>query len=387
MHKHLYSRFLQANPDWLHFAAHSHYLWPDATCDAHVQYWEDSARLVDRKWEYIFGSVLPSVQKSVATRLNTDSPEQIVFAPNTHELVSRLLTCFSRRGKVRILSTDSEFHSFDRQAKRLEETQWAEVDWVATQPFETFENRLCEKLQNNHYDLLYLSTIFFNSGIGVSSLDEIVQQAKSSCQAIVLDAYHSFCALPINLQPIQDDVFLVAGGYKYAQSGEGVCFMHVPKDTEWKPVNTGWYAGFADLESGPKTEVAFSRDGQRFAGATFDPSGLYRMKAVFEMMDRNNLSQETVHQYVQRLQQEFLELVSRQESAILNLDQLVDSPGWNRGHFFAFEMNSETQAAEYGQRLKERRIMVDVRTNRVRFGFGLYQDSDDLQQLAERIFH
>jgi hypothetical protein len=29
--KHLFSRALTAAPGWLHFAAHSHHLWPDAS--------------------------------------------------------------------------------------------------------------------------------------------------------------------------------------------------------------------------------------------------------------------------------------------------------------------------------------------------------------------
>ena len=40
-----FSRFFGANPGLLHFSAHSHHPWPDATEAAHAQYWRDSATL------------------------------------------------------------------------------------------------------------------------------------------------------------------------------------------------------------------------------------------------------------------------------------------------------------------------------------------------------
>ena len=50
-----FSRFRAADPRRLHFAAHSHHPWPDATEAAHARYWSDSAALADRKWERVLG--------------------------------------------------------------------------------------------------------------------------------------------------------------------------------------------------------------------------------------------------------------------------------------------------------------------------------------------
>src|SRR5437762_4021096 len=49
--KRLFSRAIAANPGRLHFAAHSHHLWPDASYDGHLAAWNDAAELADRKWE------------------------------------------------------------------------------------------------------------------------------------------------------------------------------------------------------------------------------------------------------------------------------------------------------------------------------------------------
>ncbi|HEX5128573.1 MAG TPA: hypothetical protein VFV90_02445, partial [Usitatibacter sp.] len=57
-----FSRALLAQPGRLHFAAHSHHPWPDATLAAQERCWLDAAALLDRKWERVLGEVLPRAQ-------------------------------------------------------------------------------------------------------------------------------------------------------------------------------------------------------------------------------------------------------------------------------------------------------------------------------------
>ena len=78
--KHLFSRSLAAEPLRLHFAAHSHHLWPDASLAGHIQAWEDAARLADRKWDKVMGELWPTAQAEVAAELGTEQPDSIVFA-------------------------------------------------------------------------------------------------------------------------------------------------------------------------------------------------------------------------------------------------------------------------------------------------------------------
>ena len=42
--KPLFTRSLGADPERLHFAAHSHHLWPDASFEGHCRAWDDAAR-------------------------------------------------------------------------------------------------------------------------------------------------------------------------------------------------------------------------------------------------------------------------------------------------------------------------------------------------------
>ncbi len=67
--------------------------------------------------------------------------------------------------------------------------------------------------------------------------------------------------------------------------------MHVPaKIIKLSPINTGWLADFSALEKAQVGKVSYGPGGQAYMGATFDPSGLYRMRAVFRWMKDINLN-------------------------------------------------------------------------------------------------
>jgi len=161
-----FSRFLNTEPDRLHFAAHSHHPWPDVTREAQAQAWDDAARLMDDKWEHVLGPVLDEVRGHVAQHLNLPDPSTIAVAPNTHEFLKRLLSCFPADRPIRILTSDGEFHSFTRQIARLEEERLVEVTRVPAEPFTTFEDRFYSAAQQG-FDLVFVSQVFFNSGFAL----------------------------------------------------------------------------------------------------------------------------------------------------------------------------------------------------------------------------
>lgn len=165
-----FRRFLEADPERLHFAAHSHHFWPDVTFEAHQRAWLDAARLADDKWDNVFSEVWSQAQRHAATELALPSPESIVFAPNTHELVLRLLSCLGPKPKV--VASDSEFHSFERQTRRLEEEGLLELTRVPAEPFATFPARLA--IASKDAELVFFSQVFFNSGAQVEHLDGLV---------------------------------------------------------------------------------------------------------------------------------------------------------------------------------------------------------------------
>lgn len=377
MYQQFFQHFLLANQDKQHFACHSHHYWPDVTREATIAYWDDSARLVDEKWQHIFGVRVPHTQQLIADILNLPVPEQIVFAPNTHEFVMRLLSCFDWRKPVKVLTTDSEFYSFQRQIKRLTEFNTIQVDVIATEPFATFEQRFIQAAAAEQYDMLFCSQVFFNSGYAIADLTDFVQQlARVSEAMIAIDGYHGFMALPTDLSLISERIFYLAGSYKYAQGGEGCCFMIVPTGSELRPWYTGWFAEFGTLAAEKSALVLYSEDGYRFAGATMDFTALYRLESALLLYKQQGITVGRIHRYVQQLQQRFLSLLEVQQHPFLNVSNLLLHNANQHGHFYTFRLESSARVAELAASLKQHGIITDYRGDRLRFGFAIYQNAD-----------
>lgn len=370
-----FSRFL-AQPERLHFAAHSHHPWLDVTRNAQIAAWDDAARLIDGKWEQILGPVLRAAQGHVARQLALPDPATVVFAPNTHELLKRLLSCFPAGRQLRVLTSDAEFHSFTRQIARLEEEELVVIQRIAAEPFESFAERFAKAARAGHH-FIYLSSVFFNSGFALEDVGTIAAAAGDAM--LVIDGYHAFMARPVDWSALASRAFFIAGGYKYAMAGEGACFMHCPPGWGLRPRDTGWYAGFGALSDSGVGRVSYAVDAGRFMGATFDASGLYRFNAVQDWLKQLGISVADIHRHARELQRAFL---AKLPAGPLEARQLVVPEDLPHGNFLTLEVED---AAELQARLLAAKVVTDHRGNRLRIGFGIYQTAADVDALIRRL--
>jgi len=364
----------------LHAAAHSHHPWPDVSFDAQQAAWQDAARLLDRKWDYIFGETIPAAQRHIARQLNLPDPGTIAFGPNTHSFVQRLLSCLPTQPNPRILTTGSEFMSFSRQIARLEEDELVHVTRIATEPFDSFASRFADEASKDIYDLVFLSQVYFDSGFAVGDLNQIVSAVPDPETIVAIDGYHGFMAVPTDVSAIADRAFYLAGGYKYAMAGEGACFLHCPPGYGARPRDTGWYAGFGSLEAA-SDDVPYADDGSRFLGATFDVSGLYRFNAVQNWLASQDLSVAGMLAHVRGIERAFLDELD-QHKVPINRSMLLMPDESRRGRFLAFRT---PDAGAIAAQLGKRNIIVDSRGDRLRIGFGIYHEIEDAVRVAQAL--
>lgn len=388
MLKRFFRRFLEAAPDRVHFAAHSHHLWPDVTYDAHMTSWLDAARLADKKWDRIFGELWPNAQRHVARTLSLPDPSTIAFASNTHELVWRVISGARTSSKSptklpRILTTDGEFHSFARQAQRLEESGDLMIDRVEVEPFATFGERFATRARSQQYDVVLTSQVFFGSGFALddATMTSIASAVRDRDTLVVIDGYHGFLARPTSLAAIAERVFYVAGGYKYAMTGEGACFVHAPAGYSERPRNTGWFAAFGGLASA-QGGVEYGPGALRFLGATFDPTAIYRFVAVMDWLEREGVTVEAIHEHVVKLEESFVRELDAAKLSLSSESLVVPLREPSRGNFLTFET---PDASRIQARLLEGNVITDVRGNRLRVGLGVYHDEDDIVRGVARI--
>jgi selenocysteine lyase/cysteine desulfurase len=376
--KALFSRSLSADPDRLHFAAHSHHLWPDASFEGQVAAWNDAAHLADRKWDRVMDEVWPAAQAEVASELGTGQPDSVVFSTNTHDFLVRLVTAAPRRsGQLRVLTSDGEFHSARRQLARWEEAGWLNVERVPTEPFESFAERFLEAARSGEHDFVLVSHVLFGSGRLFDRVDELAALAQPEGPWVAVDGYHAFMAIEAPLgAAAAHRTFYLGGGYKYAMAGEGCAFLHAPPGFGHRPPVTGWFAEFEDL-SLPPGSVGYASDARRFLGATFDPSALYRFLAVRRMLADSGLTTARISAHVEALQQRLLAGIGNTALASAELVNPLD--GRPHARFLAFR---SPHAQRWYAELKARNCITDVRGDVLRIGFGIYQDEGDVDALV-----
>jgi kynureninase len=362
---HHYSRFRVS--ERLLLTGHSHQAWPDRGFEAHAAAWLDAARYVDDKWDHAFAQA-ERVREGFA-RLLGDAGGGIALAPNTHELVVRLLSALPLGARPRLVTTDGEFHTIRRQLDRLEE-EGLEVIRVPEAPLESLATRL-RRAVDDRTALVLVSAVFFDTGRIARGLGEVAASCRRHGARFLLDAYHALNVVPVSLADEGlDDAFVVGGGYKYCQLGEGNCFLRIPYDTDLRPVVTGWYSEFTALAERQRPgQVAYGEGGDRFAGATYDPTSHYRAAAVFDFFQEEGLTPALLRE----VSQHQIGLLASAFDA-LDLDPAVATrdrtvPLSDVGGFLALRSPAATSLAK---RLHARGVLTDARGQVLRLGPAPY---------------
>ncbi len=218
-----YTRFRVS--ERLLLTGHSHQAWPDCGFEAHSRAWLDAAELVDDKWERAFTQA-EAVRRGFA-RLLDDAPERLALGANTHELVVRFLSALPLRERPRLVTTDGEFHTIRRQLDRLGEAG-IEVVRVPAHPVRDVAARLAAAATARTAAVL-VSAVLFETGEIVPALPDVLAACRRGGVELLVDAYHALNVVPFALRTSGlTDAYVVGGGYKYCQLGEGNCFLRVP---------------------------------------------------------------------------------------------------------------------------------------------------------------
>lgn len=367
-----YNAFLR--PDRILLTGHSHQAWPDVARDGLSAAFDDAAGHVDDKWQRAT-EVADGVRAAVVERIG-GAAREVALGQSTHELVSRFLSALDLRRRPRLVTTSGEFHSLDRQLRRLAE-EGVEVHFVDTEPPASLPGRLAAAIDDRTAALL-VSTVLFETSASLGDLGEAIAAAQRAGAEVLLDAYHAFNVVPFRVEELgPDPIFVTAGGYKYAQWGEGCCFLRVPPATRLRPVYTGWFSDFSHLDSarGSGAVRYGARPCDRFAGSTYDPTSHYRALAVAGFFREQELS-------VDRLRELSLRQTKRIIAGLEGFDVLTPRAAEERGGFVALRL---PDAAGTVQRLRERGIWVDSRGDVLRLGPAPYTTDDEIDRALEAL--
>jgi kynureninase len=245
---------------------------------------------LDDKWDDIFSNIIPRTQSIIAKHSQWSHPNYVSFAGSTHELLIRLFSALIKNNQpLKVLTSEFEYHSARRLFQNLKSHQLIELEAINCPPVE-ITDQLTTKLAHAKFDVCFLSQCFFQSGYTISEKFLMELFKKFPETLFIIDCYHTFAAREINFTSTCKNFALLGGGYKYAMSGEGCCFLAVhPELKVQEPIYNGWMSEFSSLNksSGSILNPAPVTLGYyRFLGATFDPIGIYRMASVWEYFEK-----------------------------------------------------------------------------------------------------
>jgi len=350
---------------------HSHQAWPDVAREGVLEAWEDAARHVDEKWERAF--VKAERVREGFRRLLGEPGGEIALDQNTYGLVLRFLSALDLRRRPRLITSDGEYHTLRRLLARLSE-EGLEVVQLPARPAGMLAERLAAELDERASAVLVSAVLFEDARI-VPGLDDLARACEAVGVELLVDAYHALGCVPFELPA--PTVWVVGGGYKYLQLGEGNCFLRLPPHAdELRPALTGWYAEFQEMAA-EKTPgaVPYPKGGARYAGATYDPTSHYRAARVFDFFEEQSLSPE-------RLRESYLHqttLIARLFDDLGLPDETItrdrETPLERFGGFVALEAPG---AEEISRRLAETGVLTDSRGRYLRLGPAPYVSDEQL---------
>jgi kynureninase len=100
---------------------------------------------------------------------------------------------------------------------------------------------------------------------------------------------------------------------------------------------------------------------------------VYRLRAVLGWLESSGIDAGAIHNHVLPLQEQFLDSEP-------GLGELVPGRGNDRGNFLTFR---NPDAMTRYRSLHDRGVITDYRGNRLRIGFGIYHEPDDVTRLID----
>lgn len=356
-----YSRFRVG--ERLLLTGHSHQAWPDVAREGVLEAWDDAALDLGRKWDR---AAVKAERLRAGVRMLVGDPDaDVALGGSAHELLVRFLSALPLRARPRLVTTDAEFDSARRQLDRLADAG-LEVVRVPATPVDSLAERVAAAVDDRTAAVVVSSVLYETSRI-VPGLAAVAAACERNGTELLVDAYHQLGVVPLALEPDGlQAAWVLGGGYKYLQLGEGNCFLRIPPHASaMEPVVTGWFADRSD----------------RFAGSTYDPTSHYRAARVLDFFDEQGLTPPVLREISQRqrglLADAFDDLGLPDD--LVTRDRATPADGF--GGFLALR---SPRAAELREALAGRGVHVDHRGRHLRLGPAPYLSDE---QLLEAVAH
>lgn len=352
---------------------HLHQALPDVCEKAYREHWDCLNKHGEERWDEVFQRA-DRLRRGFADILEGETGN-IALAPSVHELFVRFLSALPIAKGGRIVASDAEHPSIARQLLALAQATNIELVTVPALPAESLVERIAAQITGGTLAVC-VSSVNFITGHQALELDTLLPLCQKVGAELFVDAY-----LSVNVQPFSihdynlQQAFVVGGGAKYCQMGNGNCFMHVPEGRAFRPVVSGWF-GHYDALSGEASELPlqYPDSAKRFDGSTFDAMPYFRATHVLDYFEEKGLNVD----FLSDVNYHQLSLMARcfrqlgLDEALIRLPVDVEY----MGGFMALET---PHARPLCEKMRDRGVHTDYAGRWLRFGPAPYLCDEQLE--------
>jgi len=321
-------------------------------------------------WETWVG-IQEQVRSRLATTFSCDTAE-VAVTSCASAAVSSIASCFDFSGQRNtIVTTSLEFPTIG-QIWHAQERRGARVVHV---PAENDNQLSVERLMSAVDDstaLVSVTHICYRNG-AMTPVAEIVEAAHERGVPVLVDAYQSVGAVPIDFRELGAD-FLVGGVLKYMLSSPGVGFALVNAETtsEFVPTTTGWFAA-RDIFAMDIYDFDPAKDARRFESGTPVVPSLYAADAGLRLLNEVG---------VDRAWEASSLLHDQLRSGIESLNGVVVTPREMHGPMIAVASVDDHALVDA---MGADGVVVSCRDGNVRISPHFYNDAQDMERVLESL--
>ena len=367
----------------LMMTGHVHQAVPDVAKAGYAEHWNCLSKYGNERFGIEFDKT-EQVRQAFANLVDSRC-SNIALAASVHELFVRFFSCLNTQRRKKVITTSGEHPSVLRQLVRYQ-AQGIQLVLLDPAPASTLVERVLAELDDQTLAVC-LSTVDHTTGHQVWELDTLMDPCFKRGIELFVDAYQSVNVLSFSVADYNlEQAFVVAGGTKYCQMGDGNCFMHVPLGRDFTPMVTGWYGVFDPIIDSPAAQpLAFSDAvGPRFDGSTRDMLPYFRAAKVFEFFQQEQLTPDLLHD----INHHQLDIIA-QTFVQMDLDPEVIALSTSVEFMGGFISFRAPQAREIQARMRDIGVICDHKNNYLRLGPAPYlsdeQVLDCIEAMAEAV--
>jgi selenocysteine lyase/cysteine desulfurase len=267
-------------------------------------------------------------------------------------------------GRDRVVTTDLEFPTVG-QIWHAQERRGAQVEHVRSEADHTLSLQRFDEAVDDRTAVVSLTHVCYRNGAR-TDLEPIIALARERGAYVLVDAYQSAGALPLDVATLDAD-FVVGGVLKYLLGSPGVGFLYARagRTDGVVPTATGWFAA-RDVFAMDASAFDPAPDARRFEAGTPAVPSLYAAAAGIELMLEIGVERTAAH--VETLLQALREGVE-------GLGGTVVTPEAAHGPMLAV---ASTDDAAHVAALGRERVVTSNRDGNVRISPHCYNTAEDV---------